>query len=106
MIIVGYEKKYTKLSKYATSLIEDEIHTCKRFEDELWEEIQTLITANSELREFAKLVEIGKRVGNGLTENRNEREALKNVCSSSANTLSMSSDKSKICTKSGKHRKL
>uniref|UniRef100_A0A0A0LR88 Retrotransposon gag domain-containing protein n=2 Tax=Cucumis sativus TaxID=3659 RepID=A0A0A0LR88_CUCSA len=41
MTVVEYEKKYTKLSKYATSLIEDEAKRCKRFEEGLREKIRT-----------------------------------------------------------------
>lgn len=39
MSVAKYEKKYTKLSKYATSIIQDEIDKFKRFEDGLREEI-------------------------------------------------------------------
>ena len=43
-----YEKKYTELSKYAMTIVADEIDRCKRFEEGLREEIRTPVTANAD----------------------------------------------------------
>ena len=45
MTIAEYKKKYRELSKYATSVIEDEDERCKRFEEGLREDIRTPIIA-------------------------------------------------------------
>ena len=75
-----YEKKYTKLSKYATAIVVDEIDRCKRFEEGLREEIRTLVTASTEWTNFSKLVEAAMRVERSLAERKTEGESFRNAC--------------------------
>src|ERR1051325_8435343 len=60
--VAEYEKKYTELSRYAHSLVTNEIDRCKRFEDGLREEIRTPITASTAWVDYATLVETAMRV--------------------------------------------
>lgn len=55
MTVVECQKKYIELSKYATTIIKDEINRCKRFEDGLREEIRTCTTV-VECKGFGKLI--------------------------------------------------
>lgn len=48
MFIAEYEKRYTKLAKYAMTIIADETDWCKRFEEGLQKEIRTPVTASVE----------------------------------------------------------
>ncbi|KAA0054924.1 zf-CCHC domain-containing protein [Cucumis melo var. makuwa] len=79
MTVAEYEKKYIKLSKYATSVIEDEAERCKRFKEGLRGEICTPVTACVDWNDFSKLVEATLRVDKCLNERKSERKASKNV---------------------------
>ncbi|KAA0042193.1 DNA/RNA polymerases superfamily protein [Cucumis melo var. makuwa] len=79
MTVVEYEKNYTELSKYATSVIEDEAGRCKRFKEGLRKEIRTPVPASAHWNDFFKLVEAALRVEKSLNERKHEREASKNV---------------------------
>ncbi|KAA0036678.1 uncharacterized protein E5676_scaffold863G00050 [Cucumis melo var. makuwa] len=77
--VAKHEKKYIELSKYTTSVIEDEAERCKRFEEGLLEEIRTPMIACVDWVDFSKLVEAILRVEKSLNERKSEREASKNV---------------------------
>lgn len=49
MIVADYEKKFTKLAKYAMIAIADETDRCKRFEEGLQKEIRTLVQSGMTL---------------------------------------------------------
>ena len=59
MTVTKYEKRFTKLAKYALAFIVDETNKCKCIEHELNVEIRTLMTASTNWSGFAKLVENG-----------------------------------------------
>ncbi|XP_038904244.1 uncharacterized protein LOC120090589 [Benincasa hispida] len=79
MSVAEYEKKYTELSKYAISVIEDKRDRCRRFKDGLREDIRTPVTASVECNDFAQLVETTMRVERSISEKRIEREATTNA---------------------------
>ncbi|KAA3473558.1 DNA/RNA polymerases superfamily protein [Gossypium australe] len=58
MTVMEYEREVVKLSKYALEYVSTEAIMCKRFEDELNEDIQLLVGI-LELKEFIMLVERG-----------------------------------------------
>lgn len=66
--LADYEKKFTELSKYTTTIIASEEDCCKRFEGGLRKEIQTLLTACSKWIEFSKLVETTLKVERSLED--------------------------------------
>jgi len=77
MTVAEYEKKYTELSKYATTVIADETDQCKRFEEGLREEIRTPVTASVECMDFSRLVEAAMRVERSLMEKKMEHDSFK-----------------------------
>lgn len=68
MSVAEYKKKFIELAKYDMALIADETNRCKRFEEDLWKEIWTLVTTSAEWSDFAKLVEVAMRVEKSLAE--------------------------------------
>ena len=80
MTVAKYKKKYTELSKYAITIIADEADWCKRFEEGLWEEIRTLVTASAEWVDFSKLVEAAMCVERSLAERKIEGESVRSGC--------------------------
>lgn len=71
------KKEYTKLSKYATTIVVDEADRCKRFEKGLPEEIRTLVIASAEWTDFSKLVEAAMRIERSLAKRKQEREIVR-----------------------------
>lgn len=68
MTIVEYEKKFTKLVKYALAFVLDEEDKCKCFEGGLKTAIWTPVTTCVDWSNFSKLVETDIRVKGSLTE--------------------------------------
>lgn len=77
MIVAEYEKKYTQLSKYAYTIVVDEVDRCKIFEEGLRRDIRTLLTASVDWTKFSKLVEAAIRVEKSLAKEKQENETFK-----------------------------
>lgn len=77
MTVAEYEKKYTKLCKYATTIVVDESYQCKRFKEGLREEIRTPVTASVKWIDFSKMVETTMQVERRLAEKKQERESVR-----------------------------
>lgn len=60
MSILEYELKLNELSRFAPKLIPDDDAKCKGFEEGLWNEIQTVVTANTypSLRVMAQVADL------------------------------------------------
>lgn len=86
MTVADYEKKYIELSKYATTIIRNEVDKCRRFKDGLREEIRTY-TNEIEWREFPRLIETALRVERSILENKNKKEPSKDVDGFSTSTI-------------------
>ncbi|KAA0056157.1 uncharacterized protein E6C27_scaffold697G00470 [Cucumis melo var. makuwa] len=57
MTITEYERKFTKLAKYAMSYVVDEEEKCKHFDEGLRTTILVPMTASTNWSTFSKLVE-------------------------------------------------
>lgn len=77
MYVAEYEKRYTELAKYAMTIIADETHRCKRFEEGLRKMLCTPITVNAEWTNFSKLVEATMRVEKSLLEEKTKKDTFK-----------------------------
>lgn len=77
MTVAEYEKRYTKLAKYAMAIIADEMDRGKRFEEDLRKEICTPVTVSVESTNFSKLVEAAMKVEKSLSEEKTEKETFR-----------------------------
>lgn len=68
MTIAEYEKKFTKLSKYALAFVIDETDKCKRFKDGLRTKIWAPTTISANWSNFSKIVESAMWVKRCLVE--------------------------------------
>lgn len=62
MTITEYEKKFTKLAKYAMTFVVDEENNCRCFEQGLRTTIRILVTTSMNWIDISKLIEAAMRV--------------------------------------------
>ncbi|KAA0046379.1 DNA/RNA polymerases superfamily protein [Cucumis melo var. makuwa] len=72
--VAEYERKYTKLSRYADVIVAFESDRCRRFERGLRFKIRTPITTIAKWTNFSQLVETTLRVEQSITEEKSVME--------------------------------
>uniref|UniRef100_A0A9I9E5N6 Retrotransposon gag domain-containing protein n=1 Tax=Cucumis melo TaxID=3656 RepID=A0A9I9E5N6_CUCME len=72
--VAEYERKYTKLSRYADVIVASESDRCRRFERGLRFEINTPVTTIAKWTNFSQLVETALHVEQSITEEKSAVE--------------------------------
>ncbi|KAH7557000.1 hypothetical protein JRO89_XS11G0026400 [Xanthoceras sorbifolium] len=67
MTVDAYEKKFTELSRVAPHIVENEVNSCRKFEEGFRHEIKTYVFA-AEHTEYEKLIEFALRVERNINE--------------------------------------
>ncbi|KAG5562239.1 hypothetical protein RHGRI_005093 [Rhododendron griersonianum] len=76
MTVPEYEARFGKLSKYAPDLVNTEKKRCQRFRKGLSSKVSTRLTTY-EYEEYARLVEMARRVGKDVQDYNDNRESYK-----------------------------
>ncbi|XP_058195949.1 uncharacterized protein LOC131312301 [Rhododendron vialii] len=76
MTVPEYEARFAKLSKYAPDLVNTEEKRCQRFRKGLSLKVATRLTTY-EQEEYARLVEMARRVGKDIQDYNDSRESYK-----------------------------
>ncbi|KAA0059550.1 reverse transcriptase [Cucumis melo var. makuwa] len=81
--VAEYERKYTKLSRYADVIVASESDRCRRFERGLCFEIRTPVTAIAKWTNFSQLVETDLRVEQSITKEKSAVELSRETSTAS-----------------------
>ncbi|KAF8378904.1 hypothetical protein HHK36_030253 [Tetracentron sinense] len=73
MTVAQYKEKFTELSRFASTVVANELDRCRRFEDGLHGEIRSAVTATG-WTEYGGLVQAAMRVERSITEHQRRRE--------------------------------
>uniref|UniRef100_A0A9I9ELL1 CCHC-type domain-containing protein n=1 Tax=Cucumis melo TaxID=3656 RepID=A0A9I9ELL1_CUCME len=82
-LVAEYERKYTKLSRYAEVIVTSESDRCCRFERGLHFEIRTPVTVIAKWTDFSQLVETALRVELSIVEEKSAMELSRRVSTTS-----------------------